>query len=91
MTRRLQPGRLVVASHNRGKIVEIAALVTPFGVTPVSAADLGLPEPEETGTTFAANAELKARASALATVAAACRMRFSNSSVSIRSLFQTSE
>ena len=67
MTRRLQPGRLVVASHNRGKIVEIAALVAPFGVTPVSAADLGLPEPEETGTTFAANAELKARASALAT------------------------
>ena len=67
MTRRLLPGRLVVASHNRGKIVEIAELVAPFGVTPVSAADLGLPEPEETGSTFAANAELKARASALAT------------------------
>jgi XTP/dITP diphosphohydrolase len=67
MARRLAPGRLVVASHNRGKVVEIAELVEPFGVTPVSAGDLGLPEPEETGTTFAANAELKARAAAEAT------------------------
>ena len=67
MARRLLPGRLVVASHNRGKIVEIAELVSPFGVEPVSAADLNLPEPEETGATFAANAELKARAAALAT------------------------
>jgi XTP/dITP diphosphohydrolase len=67
MARRLTPGRLVVASHNRGKVVEIAELVGPFGVTPVSAGELGLPEPEETGTTFRANAELKARAAAEAT------------------------
>ena len=64
MTRRLQPGRLVVASHNAGKVREIAALLGAYGIEPVSAAELGLPEPEETGTTFAANAELKARAAA---------------------------
>ncbi|AXS38831.1 RdgB/HAM1 family non-canonical purine NTP pyrophosphatase [Breoghania sp. L-A4] len=62
--RRLEPGKLVVASHNKGKIREINALVEPFGFEVVSAADLGLPEPEETGTTFEANAELKAVASA---------------------------
>ncbi|MGE3302913.1 MAG: RdgB/HAM1 family non-canonical purine NTP pyrophosphatase [Hyphomonadaceae bacterium] len=57
-------GRLVVASHNAGKVVEIRALLAPFGVEPISAADLGLPEPEETGATFTANAVLKARAAA---------------------------
>ncbi|MET0270406.1 MAG: RdgB/HAM1 family non-canonical purine NTP pyrophosphatase [Sphingomonas sp.] len=62
--RKLQPGRRVIASHNEGKVREIRALLAPFGVEPVSAASLDLPEPEETGTTFAANAELKARASA---------------------------
>ncbi|TVV77250.1 RdgB/HAM1 family non-canonical purine NTP pyrophosphatase [Sphingomonas solaris] len=62
--RRLAPGRLVIASHNEGKVREIRALLAPFGIEPVSAASLDLPEPEETGTTFAANAELKARASA---------------------------
>lgn len=62
--RKLAPGRLVIASHNDGKVREIEALLSPFGIQPVSAATLGLPEPEETGTTFAANAELKARAAA---------------------------
>lgn len=58
--RKLQPGRLVIASHNPGKVREIEALLGPYGITPVSAASLDLPEPEETGTTFVANAELKA-------------------------------
>lgn len=62
--RKLQPGRLVIGSHNQGKVREIAALLGPYGVKPVSAAQLDLPEPEETGTTFVANAELKARAAA---------------------------
>jgi XTP/dITP diphosphohydrolase len=64
VSRKLAPGRLVIASHNKGKIVEIAALLGPYGVEPISAADCGVPEPEETGTSFAANAELKARFSA---------------------------
>ncbi len=64
MTRRLVPGPLVIASHNAGKVREIRDLLAPFGIEPVSAADLGLPEPEETGTTFAENALLKASASA---------------------------
>lgn len=55
---------LIVASHNKGKVREIKALLGPHGIHPVSAADLILPEPEETGLTFAANAELKARAAA---------------------------
>ncbi len=55
---------LVVASHNQGKVREIKALLGPHGVEPVSAGDLKLPEPEETGLTFIANAELKARAAA---------------------------
>jgi len=58
--RKLKPGKLVVASHNAGKVREIKALLAPFGIEPVSAADLDLPEPDETGTTFFANAELKA-------------------------------
>ena len=62
--RKLQPGRLVIASHNGGKVREIRALLEPYGVEPVSAAELDLPEPEETGTTFFANAELKARSAA---------------------------
>lgn len=64
MARRLGKGRLVIASHNAGKLREIAELVVPFGVDAVSAGSLGLPEPEETGTTFQANAELKALAAA---------------------------
>jgi XTP/dITP diphosphohydrolase len=55
---------LIVASHNRGKVREIKALLGPHGIEPVGVAELGLPEPEETGLTFAANAELKARAAA---------------------------
>jgi len=58
--RKLQPGKLVIASHNAGKVREIRALLGPYGVDPISAAELDLPEPEETGTTFVANAELKA-------------------------------
>ena len=56
--------QLVVASHNPGKVREIKALLGPHGIDPISAGSLGLPEPEEIGTTFTANAELKARASA---------------------------
>ncbi len=66
MARRFAGPRLVIASHNAGKLREIAALMTPFGVTTVGAAEIGLIEPEETGETFAANAVLKARAAALA-------------------------
>jgi XTP/dITP diphosphohydrolase len=61
---RLFGQRLVIATHNPGKLREIAELLVPFGIAAVGAADLGLPEPEETGTTFEANAELKARAAA---------------------------
>src|SRR6185436_2914684 len=56
--------QLVVASHNEGKVREIKALLGPHGIYPVSAGSLGLPEPEETGATFAANAEIKALSSA---------------------------
>ncbi|SEM47745.1 XTP/dITP diphosphohydrolase [Sphingomonas gellani] len=58
--RKLKPGRLVIASHNAGKVREIRDLLAPYGIDAVSAAELDLPEPEETGTTFVANAELKA-------------------------------
>jgi XTP/dITP diphosphohydrolase len=56
--------QLIVASHNEGKVREIKALLGPHGIHPVSAGALGLPEPEETGLTFAANAQIKALASA---------------------------
>ncbi len=63
--RRIDPGaRLVVASHNPGKVVEIEALLAPYGIATVGAAALGLPEPEENGATFEDNAALKARAAA---------------------------
>jgi XTP/dITP diphosphohydrolase len=58
--------QLVVASHNVGKVREIKALLGPHGIEPISAGDLGLPEPDETETMFVGNAELKARAAALA-------------------------
>ena len=64
--RKLTGDRLVVASHNPGKVREIADLVSARGIETVSAGALGLPEPEETGTTFIANAELKALAAATA-------------------------
>ncbi len=66
MSRRFTEGRLVIASHNAGKVREIGELLAPFGVEVVSAGALGLAEPEETGTTFVANAELKAHAAARA-------------------------
>jgi len=62
MPRRFTDGRLVVASHNAGKVTEIADLLAPFNLDVVSAAELKLPEPEETGKTFVANAVLKAEA-----------------------------
>jgi len=58
--------RLLVATHNRGKLEEIADLLGPFDVTVTGAGDLGLPEPEETETTFVGNARLKAHAAAKA-------------------------
>lgn len=64
MTRKLQPGKLVVASHNQGKVKELRALLEPHGLELISAKDLDLPEPEETGTTFFFNAELKAMSAA---------------------------
>jgi XTP/dITP diphosphohydrolase len=64
--RAFAPGKLVVASHNPGKVREIAALLEPFKIETISAAALELDEPEETGTTFAENAALKAQAAARA-------------------------
>lgn len=62
---RLTPGdALVVASHNAGKIREIRELLAPYGIVTRGAAEVGLPEPEETGATFTENAMLKARAAA---------------------------
>jgi len=60
------PQRLVVATHNSGKLREFSKLLSPFVKEIVSAGELGLPSPEETGTTFAENALLKAKAAALA-------------------------
>ncbi len=60
-------GRLVIATHNAGKLREMRELLAPFGIEATSAADLGLTEPEETGTSFAANARLKAQAAAAKT------------------------
>ena len=62
--KKLLPGRLVIASHNEGKVREIRALLAPFGMEPVSAKSLDLPVPEETGTTFVANAMIKAQSAA---------------------------
>jgi XTP/dITP diphosphohydrolase len=63
---RVFDGRVVVATHNPGKLAEMRDLIAPFGGVAVSAGELGLPEPEETGATFAQNAALKARAAAQA-------------------------
>ena len=62
MTRRFALPKLVVATHNRGKAGEIRTMLAPYHVEIVSAADLGLPAPDETGTTFEENATLKALA-----------------------------
>ncbi len=62
--RKFTGSTLVIASHNKGKVGEIHDLLRPLGIEVVSAAELDLAEPEETGATFIANAELKARAAA---------------------------
>jgi XTP/dITP diphosphohydrolase len=67
MARRFDGGKLVIASHNAGKVREIGDLLAPFGVSVVSAGGLGLDEPEETEETFAGNARIKAHAAAAAT------------------------
>ncbi len=66
MARHFTEGKLVIASHNAGKVREIDALLAPFGAEVVSAAALGLAEPIEDGLTFVANAEIKAIAAARA-------------------------
>ncbi|WP_209598990.1 RdgB/HAM1 family non-canonical purine NTP pyrophosphatase [Ruegeria sp. HKCCSP351] len=67
MTRKFDSDRLLVATHNKGKLEEMAHLLEPFGVTVVGAADMDLPEPEETEDTFVGNARIKAHAAAKAT------------------------
>src|SRR5262245_46067088 len=67
MIHRALAGRLVIATHNPGKLTEMRELLAPYGVTAVSAGELGLREPEETGTSFHANARIKAEAAATAT------------------------
>lgn len=66
MARRFEGGKLVAATHNPGKIREFGELLAAYDVEVISAGDLGLPEPEETGLTFEANAEIKALAAATA-------------------------
>ena len=66
MARRLTGGRLVVATHNAGKVREFRDLFAPYDITLIAASELGLTAPDETGASFAANAELKARAAAAA-------------------------
>jgi XTP/dITP diphosphohydrolase len=65
MPRRIA-GRLVIATHNPGKLAEMRELLAPYGIEAVSAGELGLGEPDETGTTFQANARIKAIAAAQA-------------------------
>ncbi|SES08192.1 XTP/dITP diphosphohydrolase [Tranquillimonas rosea] len=67
MTRQFEGDQLIVATHNRGKLEEIAQLLSPYGIRLTSNADHELPEPEETGTTFVENARIKAHAAAKAT------------------------
>jgi XTP/dITP diphosphohydrolase len=71
MTMKLPQDKIVVASHNPGKVREIADLLRPLGIDTVSADELDLPEPEETETTFEGNARLKAEAAAAASGLAA--------------------
>ncbi len=66
MTRKFGGGQLVLATHNQGKLEEIADLLEPFGVSVMSAGSLGLPEPEETEDSFVGNARIKAHAAAQA-------------------------
>ena len=64
--RKFEGERLLVATHNRGKLEEIQHLLEPYGITAISAAELGLPEPEETEDSFVGNARIKAHAAAKA-------------------------
>lgn len=66
MAHRQITGRLVIATHNPGKLVEMRDLLAIYGIDAISAGELGLPEPDETGTTFRANARIKAEAAAKA-------------------------
>ncbi len=66
LSHRRLSGRIVIATHNAGKLREMRELLQPYGIEAVSAGELSLPEPDETGTTFIANALIKARASAIA-------------------------
>ncbi|MEX0348336.1 MAG: RdgB/HAM1 family non-canonical purine NTP pyrophosphatase [Paracoccaceae bacterium] len=67
MTRKFTGDRLLVATHNKGKLEEMSHLLTPFGVTVIGAGEMDLPEPEETEDTFVGNARIKAHAAAAAT------------------------
>ncbi|SDI79244.1 RdgB/HAM1 family non-canonical purine NTP pyrophosphatase [Lutimaribacter saemankumensis] len=67
MTRKFEDKQLLVATHNKGKLEEISALLEPFGVSVVGAADMDLPEPVEDGKSFVENARIKAHAAAKAT------------------------
>ena len=67
MTRKFEGDRLLVATHNKGKLEEVAHLLEPFGVSVVGAGDMDLPEPKETEDTFVGNARIKAHAAAKAT------------------------
>lgn len=67
MTRKLEGGKLLVATHNKGKLNEIAEILAPYGVTVIGAGEMNLPEPEETEDTFVGNARIKAHAAAKAT------------------------
>lgn len=66
MARHFDGNKLIIASHNKGKVREIGELLAPFGVETISADELDLPEPVEDGLTFIANAEIKALAAATA-------------------------
>lgn len=67
MTRRFEGDRILVATHNAGKLEEMKELFAPYGVAVVGAAEMNLPEPEETETSFAGNARIKVRAAVAAT------------------------
>jgi XTP/dITP diphosphohydrolase len=67
MMRKFSGDTLLVATHNRGKLEEIAKLLEPFGISVVSAGDMNLPEPAETEDSFVGNARIKAHAAAKAT------------------------
>ncbi|NVK16498.1 MAG: RdgB/HAM1 family non-canonical purine NTP pyrophosphatase [Rhodobacteraceae bacterium] len=67
MTRKLEGGKLLVATHNKGKLNEITEILAPFGVEVIGAGEMNLPEPEETENTFVGNARIKAHAATAAT------------------------